>query len=223
MTVKNETQLAAGFEQLFAPTELHPELAEYLTYGQPFDMLRHPLVYGVPYSEQMNNYYNKQLEMKKTATAEALRDGDLSRYVFMHERPYRLDAFTEFVASRIVTDKNYWEMLSSVWVDSENIWQHMEQWRMLLGSFRPGKRFFMSKDERQALQQMPSRFPVYRGCVRGQNEDGLSWTLDRTRAVWFSKRLNHDGDAPCVREKIVRKKDVFAYLNGRNEDEIIVL
>ena len=56
------------------------------------------------------------------------------------------------------------------------------------------------------------------------NSKGWSWTLSPTRATWFAKRLiGMEGDHSArVATATVNKKDIIAYYNARNEQEIIV-
>jgi hypothetical protein len=222
-TMTREEQVTRDFEDMFTPAELHSDLALYLTTGEPFSMLRHPLVFGVPYSEEMNNFYNKRYALMSEEIEKAINEGAIHRYVFMHERPYRLDAFVKCIANRVVSDTDYWELLGSAWIDSENIWQNQTIWRRLLKSPRPHKHTFMDEDDRKAFKALPSQLTVYRGCRPGQNEAGMSWTLDRDKAVWFSIRYKSKGTSPHVLERTISKRKAFAYLGGRNESEIIIL
>jgi hypothetical protein len=48
----------------------------------------------------------------------------------------------------------------------------------------------------------------------------LSWTLDKNQAKWFANRFEKDG---VVLEKRISKKNIVAYFNGRNEEEVIVV
>jgi hypothetical protein len=65
-----------------------------------------------------------------------------SHLVYLHEPPYRLDAFMD-IAGRL-SNKNFWVLLAGVWTDSENIWQNPENWRAIWNTQRPGKHFAMS-------------------------------------------------------------------------------
>ena len=198
-------------------------MVPFLNQGKSFYTLQHPMVYGVPYSESMNNHYNKRYELMKVEIAKALEAGEFSSFVFMYERPYRLNAFVELIKSRVIKDADYWEILGSIWIDSENIWQNLEVWRHLLSSKRSHKRMFMEAEDREALKKLPNQLTVYRGCTRGQNESGMSWTLDKKRAKWFSSRFLRRDEKAVVLEKTINKNKVFAYLTGRNEEEIIIL
>lgn len=202
----------------FTPEELSPELRRYLTpAGEiPFPTLRHPLVFSVPYYEPLNKHLNLQLKSKQ----EALETAKPHKYVFLHERPYRVDAFEDIEDS--LSNKEYWELLGSIWTDSENIWQNQERWVELLASRRKNQRYFMDADERKALKALPDLLTVYRGAAKGVNEDGLSWTLDEAKAKWFSGRLRRKGEVPKVLKRTIHKSEVFAYLLGRDESEIIL-
>ena len=50
---------------------------------------------------------------------------------------------------------------------------------------------------------------------------GLSWTLDREKALWFANRwLCFKRRRPIVLQTVVRKMDVVAHFAERNEQEI---
>lgn len=200
--------------------DLHPDLLDYLdlTSGS-FPMLRHPLVYLVPYSTGMNAFLNKQYEQKKNAIQNCLNQKDYHGYVFMHERPYRINAFLE-VADKIVAYM-YWEILGDIWIDSENIFRSKKLWRKALNSKKPHRKYFMSDEDRITFYQMPNEITVYRGYTIGLNKQGFSYSLSEEKARWFAERFNRE--KACVSMRKVKKEDIFAYTSARNEDEIIIL
>lgn len=176
----------------------------------------HPLVHEPLYSPALNAMYNAQLSHKKLAVERAKDSENWSQFVFLHERPYRLDAFDEIHV--IMPPADYWELLSSVWIDSENIWQQQSSWLLFLTNRIGSSSRFMSKEERAYLKSLPDEFPIYRGCSYF-NEEGISWTLNPEKAEWFAKRFAKPGGK--VIKKVVKRKDCFAYLSRRNEDEIV--
>lgn len=192
--------------------ELHPELKRY------FDgtHIQHPLIYSIYHFEQTNALTNARYLAKKKAVEEAKERKDYSGYIWLHERPYRLDAFLSIMNE--LENIAYWEMLAAIWIDSENIWQNLSRWRQLLNSPRPMKRYFMDEEDRTFLRKLPDTIIIYRGYQKGQNKRGLSWTLDYNKAKWFAKRLKDNG---MVATKRISKAKVFAYLGGRGESEII--
>jgi hypothetical protein len=204
------------FEQAMNPEPLHEDLQVWLEEGD-FPVLRHPLVYGVPYILQLNYMYNKQYEHKVEKKKESLEKGEWSTYIWIHERPYRFEAFLD-IEHLIETDKEWWEILSGIWIDSENIWQHLDEWVNLFIS-RGNSYYFMDENERKAFEELPDEITIYRGH-QTKNKNGLSWTLNEEKAHWFAKRFKASGK---VERKTIRKTDVIAYLLGRNEQEIIYI
>lgn len=212
-------ELSKWQELLNTKEKLCSELEMYYETGNgKLDMLRHPLIYSVPHFEGMNAMCNYRLVILKEEVQKKLAEKDYSGYVYLHEKPYRINAFLEIEDK--LSNKDYWELLSDVWVNSENIWQNLATWKELLTDNRSGKMHFMNAEERKKLRSLPDVVTVYRGCTN-KNKNGLSYTLDKNRAIFFTKyRFAKDGR---VIKKEVPKTKIFAYLNGRNEDEIIIL
>lgn len=215
----------AFFAAAASPEPLDPELAAYIDEDGPLGpMIRHPLVFD-PTGMATPGLPNRQLRWKKKALAEALSERDWYTAVFLHERPYRADALWQIARDHAdeISDTGYWELVGAVWTDSENIWQNEAEWEELLHADRPERQAMMDDDEREMFAVLPEVIEVWRGCIQGQNEDGLSWTTDRERARWFARRFadNRDGD-PIVLHGTVAKEQVVAYFAGRNESEIVV-
>lgn len=198
---------------------LHPDLDPWVEEeGGPLGrMLRHPLVYAVPLVH--HGMVNHAYEVKRAALEKAVRDRDLHTYVFLHERPYRFEALLAG-RERIQPDSDqWWAVVGDVWIDSENLWQHADEWRELLAL--PDARAIMTDDEREALAALPDVVTVWRGCQATLNEDGLSYTLDRRRAEWFAVRFSGRGDHEVLVEATVPRDRIVAYLTRRGEDEIV--
>lgn len=196
--------------------ELHADLLPYVedcSFGQ---CLRHPLVYGLFYTPQMNAMYNAQYEAKKKYIASSLEEKNYSSYIWLHERPYRMEKFTEIIDE--IDDKEYWKLLGSIWSDSENLWQYGSMLGHLLNIPRPGRENMMDEDEQKFIAQLPEEFTVYRGH-QIRNRLGYSWTLSYYRAKWFSERFQQSKKG--VVAGTIQKKDVIAVLLGRNEFEIV--
>lgn len=212
------TQINETIERLLAEANepLHPDLVPYLELdGALGAQVRHPLVYQVPlWSNGSANAYYLQ---KKKDLDTALAEKNFSRVVFLHERPYRLQAFIQI--AHHLSDAKYWSLLAGIWTDTENAWQNLDEWRKLFNSNRPHRERLMDRDEVLALSSLPDTVKVYRGCQKGINEDGISWTLKRDKAEWFATRLDKDG---VVLEKEIQKKDIIAVFTNRNEFEVII-
>jgi hypothetical protein len=194
---------------------LHPDLVPYFeTDGALGAQVRHPLVYQVPlWSNGSANAYYLQ---KKKDLEKALEEKNFSQVVYLHERPYRLQAFTQI--AHHLPDTKYWSILSGIWTDTENQWQNLREWKRLLSAKRSSRHYLMDESEVQLLNSLPELVTIYRGCVKGLNEKGLSWTLDKAKAEFFANRFSKEG---IILEREIPKSDIIAVLTGRGESEVI--
>jgi len=83
----------------------------------------------------------------------------------------------------------------------------------------------MDEDDYAVFRSLPDVLEIYRGTA-GQTAKqatyGMSWTCNRETAEWFAGVHASRGKPPQVWSGIVCRTDVLAYLNGRNEAEIVV-
>lgn len=194
--------------------ELVPWLEVHETFGP---MLKHPLVFSL--FGIRPGLANKQYEHKVQALKQAKEEKRWHTAVYLYERPYRLDALLGIAEN--LNNEEYWELVADVWIDSENIWQNLDEWREVLLDERPSRHCMMDEEEQTAFAALPDEIEIYRGCNLGVNEDGMSWTTDRSRAEWFAKRFEREDFEAIVIVAKVKKEDVIAYFTGRNESEIL--
>jgi len=214
-----------AFELQFEVVPLHPDLVPHVCENSLGAMIHHKLIISIMHHERLNKTVNAQYEFKKAKVDAAKAEKDWSLYVFLHERPYRLDAFSE-ISGQWNDPASFWQLVGSIWQDSENIYQNRGQWLKLWSSTIPNRSSVMDEEDQEALAALPETFKVYRGVSRAKAAQGLSWTLDYDKAVWFSKRAMRVVDSagkPVVVEGAVQKSDVLAHFTGRNEDEIVIL
>ena len=206
----------AQIKEFFKPAKLDERLEQYYSVQNGIPMIKHPLCFSIFHTEAMNHRMNQYLNYKLEATEEALERKEYETFIFLHERPYRLEAFME--VERNLSDEDYWKILGEVWTDSENIWQNKHVWAVLFMSQRSGRENFMNEEERELFEKLPETLTIHRGYQPRKNKTGFSFTLDKKKAEWFADRFFKDGD---VVTKKVQKSKVFAYLTRRNESEII--
>jgi len=204
-----------NFQELIGQ-ELHDDLKPYVEEGSFGLMLRHPLVYQVPLG--ITGYANLYYEQKLKDVQSALDGKKYQSYVWLHERPYRLDAFSKI--QHLLDDKEYWKLLGEIWVDTENAWANLAEWKKYFRSDRPYRNYLMDWDEQLAHQSLGDTVTVYRGCQKGINEDGISWTLKRDKAEWFATRFGNEGK---VLEMSISKEKIVAVFTGRNEFEAVIV
>ena len=211
---KDYAKLLEAIERQHEP--LHPDLVPYYE-EDSFAMLRHPLVYQVPFFS--GGQANYQYEVKKKLVEEALEKKNYQQVIWLHERPYRLEAFKEI--QEHLSNRQYWSLLGQIWVDTENAWAHLDLWRELFSSDRANREeWLMDWDEQMAYAGLPETVTVYRGYQPGLNKDGISWTIKREKAEWFATRFGNKGK---VLEKKVAKRDIIAVFTGRNEYEVVII
>ena len=166
------------------------------------------------------------------AQARARREASYHKYLEQHNwlgflilcpSPYRLRAFVTMIEDEL-TDAEYWPLLRNVWEMAESPWQDSFLLRGLLTADRPGRESMMNADELKVFRGLPDPVTVYRGYLARRNLRGWSWTLNPKWAEWFSVRfasalgLEHGR----VAEGRVNRQHIVAYLNERNEREIVV-
>lgn len=204
---------------MFGEEELHADLIPYVRDGATGRMLHHPLVIDPFFSPHMHRLANRQYAAKVEALDRAVAAKDWHLVVFLHERPYRLDAFAEYAEA--MSDREYWQLLSAIWVDTESLSSDQSEWWELLMADRPGRdEWFMDDADRAVLCGLPDVVTVWRGVNEdGGNESGLSWTLDREQAVWFATRFGRRG---VLLEVTLERSEIIACVAGRGEQEVIL-
>lgn len=230
MDAHTKAQMEALAEMFGAYEDLHPDLVPWLDEDGPLgSCLRHPLVYSIAHSPVQNAMVNRRFEAQLKAKNEALKAGNWRQYVWLFERPWRLEAFASI--SWHLEGPNYWEMLGQVWSDTENAWQNMDEWHELLTADPEGREMMSSPDVRCVFSLPPEQggllpmTQVYRGYCHDSAAAGFSWTLDKARARWFAGRLRDklaDPPARIISGQVAREH-VLAYITSRDEQEIVCL
>ena len=126
--------------------------------------------------------------------------------------------------------QDYWEVLINAYQCSDNTY---DQKLNILISFlakEPNSEMVMNSSEREKLALLPEKIKIYRGMTVSEFKSGIfgiSWTLDPKVAHFFAFKYRRNfatnGEEKMIHEMIISKKNVFAYLASRNEEEIIYL
>lgn len=198
--------------------KLCDELQQCVDHSGIMPMIRHPLVHTFFHGSPIEiEHANGMLKQKRERMKTTLAEGRFESWVYYHERPYRLEAFREIEEQ--ISDAATWNsLLASIWTDTEFPSNSHDEWTELWERADP--LLAMNSDERATFNLLPQRFVVYRGSW-ADNDDGISWTRDRESASFFATRFNDDGGRVWART--VNKSQCLVYLNGRGEQEIIIL
>lgn len=212
---------ATDFMELIGREErLRDDLLPFVKDGPLGQMFHHKYFIEIMHRPEHAGLTNFKVDFTEKRVKEARAKKQWSRFIYLHERPYRLEAFLEIADE--LRPRDYWKLVGGIWQDSENIWQCRDYWDEIFSRDDPMRGLMMDRSERSALAKLPDKLTIYRGDkTANRARKGLSWTLDRSRAQWFAKRLCKKGDTAFVAKGKIAKKDVIAYLTGRNESEII--
>jgi hypothetical protein len=184
-------------------------------------LLKHPLYRGHLSDPSHGCYENAIILMQQRTLDKLVAEGQWLDALRIHIPQFHLQAFRKY--EKHFDDKAFWELLTAIWVTQEQLWPNRKAFLQLFQSNRPKRDCLMTASERRKIDTLPDRFPIYRGFI-GKRGEGLSWTIDRTTAIWFASRFAvvEQFGKPKLIEGVARKKDVLAYFNSRKEKEIII-
>ena len=207
---------------MFEEEELHSDLKPWIVETEFGECLKHPLLFMLFFTPQMNKMANKSYLAKKKYVEEAESEGRYQSAIGFYERPHRWDAIQDY--QEYLSDQEYWEMLGYVWTDSENICQHRSEALKMMISDRDGRwQHLMDEEERHSFDKLPDVLTIYRGWCYEDAEHGMSWTLDESTANWFASRFAAGCHVdPFVTTGRIEKSKVLAHFLGRRENEIVV-
>jgi hypothetical protein len=139
-------------------------------------------------------------------------------------KPDLIEAWIPLMSS---SNRDFWECLRYVWTHSEGASNNKEFWLNMFGSMRPGKQeWLITKEEAEYLNGLPEMVTVFRGSSINK-VNGLSWTTDKAKAIWFGDRFNFGSGNPpfdkpcCVTTGQIARADIFAVFLNRQESEIV--
>lgn len=158
----------------------------------------------------------------KEYMAERINDSKRAYEIYMMiTKPYCL-MFCSWAAP-FLSQNEFSEILSDAWMRSEYVNNNgclsCEQLTDMFKSANPI--YLMTNEEYNKYIKLDETVEIYRG-VTSFNKDSiyaLSWTLNQRTAEWFASRFGENG---TVFEAKIKKENIFALYERRNESEIIV-
>lgn len=159
----------------------------------------------------------------RSSLMEHIRKGtdSIEGLIYHVRKPYRLAFLKYLLQDKILSPKEVANLLGKIWTTLENINYDVNVKKSVLLSWikKTDKEVLMNEDERAVFDGFSEELTIYRGSSDKKGHEGLCWTLDKGMAEWFAKRFHGAG---YVFEATVKKDDIIAYLNNRNEKELIV-
>lgn len=121
----------------------------------------------------------------------------------------------------LLSNPRYWELMRTVWVAAGST-ETAQQFRKLMKSSRPCRKWFMTPEDAEALDKMQFPLLVHRAYDAERYPDdtdpGISWTLDLEWCRSYAKSKNR-----VIKSRMVDRDEIFAYITRRGEEEIIIL
>jgi hypothetical protein len=121
----------------------------------------------------------------------------------------------------------YWPALSDTYIMGVYDFADRKIIGRLFKSNLPDRHTFMDFEEQKVFNELPNVVTIYRGCSVGEIKNQTfrySWSLDKDVAEFFAnKRKTEEGFPTQVVEIKACKSKIIAYLDGREEKEVIYL
>jgi hypothetical protein len=147
---------------------------------------------------------------------------NLTSILYIIRKQYRL-AFLKHT-KKYLSDEDFARTLADSWVVSENPNQDVNVNTALAAKWfaEADKKYLMDEQEYDVYSSLPQNIIVYRGVGVGGKKWGLSWTSNYKKAEWFAGRFNEGNRRGYILKADADKKDILAYFNSRNEDELVI-
>lgn len=148
----------------------------------------------------------------------------LDRLYMLYNSAWKL-TFMKFCSS-YMSKKDFSEYMADSWVieDNPNMDCNLSLNEAIKYFKAADKKYLMTDSDYKYYCSLPDELEIYRGVSKGRAKYGLSWTEDIEKAKWFMNRFSNycdDNDKLLLRVRI-KKENVIAYFNTRNEKEILL-
>lgn len=201
----------------FLYTELLVDKRERLLVHHPFFSCSVVIHNGAPvniFDDAIRKDVCDKLKEKIHAARSA---GDIAKMI---QPKYQLEFFSYI--HKYLGKEDYAVLLRDAWTDAE--FPNRDPSVTLagkIGFFRKAdKSLIMDPQEQMVYEALPEKVTVYRGINSKGSVKGISWTLSKKKAYWFASRWPENKG--MVYQAMVSKEHIYAYFNGRNEQEVIL-
>ncbi len=168
------------------------------------------LQYGNAFRDEA--YLNRQRE-------KIVRAEKLEQYINAINKGNRFDFLNFLHKYNVITDQECADALYSIWTMQERFYDCGMAKTKMIKFMKMAEKSLVLPDDIDKLSD-DSMITIYRG-VKENDYKGLSWTTDKNTAIWFAKRFSYDVDKCYVFTGQLKKKDIIAFFNCRNESEIV--
>ena len=172
--------------------------------------------------------YVQKINFKKQELDKAIEQQNWDKVFMLIEKPFRLNWLEENI-DLIKDDKQYYNFLKDAYMMTEFPMNGFSNYRDLLDLFyaRENSKLMLDKDELELLNSLPNEVKIWRGVkvddVLDEDNIGLSFTLNKDKAIWFAERFAQAGVSQAILiEAVVKRDDILSIFLNRDEEEVIV-
>lgn len=135
-------------------------------------------------------------------------------------KSYRLTYLKFLRQYKAISLKECGNLLAQTWdlIETINHDANVPKAQVLRWIARADKNLLMNEQDYSIFNSLPDDVTVYRGCKNSQQIKGLSWTIDMNVAIFFANRFSKGN----IYQATIPKNKIIAYINDRNEHEIIL-
>lgn len=207
-----------AIDWLNIPVEMAPDIGH--------GCISHPF-FNSKYAQDKDGIFLMNDEPERTARVIGNIKETINRQEEIHgvlcllNKPYRIDFLINLFGEGGIDERTCGNELGQIWSMLENNDSTDAETKeiMLKWLLAADKDIIMDKNDLKAYNDLPEQVIAYRGVQPGEPVKGFSWSLNLNTAQWFSKRFSDEGQ---VYSATINKSDVIAYINSRDEQEIIV-
>lgn len=176
----------------------------------------------IPYKNELIDICNdtsKFNEYKKELKEHIKNEDSIYEVLFHITQPYQIFFFS--LIENYLDEQTYTTLLKECYTETEfpnhDVNVPVEKIKKMFE--KANKEFLMSTDELKIFNRLENEFTIYRGFYSNNYYNALSWTLDKETAHFFATRFSDKGS---IYQANIKKEDIYAYFDCRNEKELIV-
>jgi hypothetical protein len=179
-------------------------------------------------AETFGDAYVQKINFKQGQLDEAISQQNWDKVFMLIEKPFRLSWLEENI-DLIKDDKQYYDFLKDAYMMTEFPMNGFSNYRDLLHLLyaKDNPKLMMDKEELKLLNSLPNEVKIWRGVkvddVLDEDNIGLSFTLNKDKAIWFAERFSQAGVSQAILiEAVVNRFDILSIFLNRDEEEVIV-
>lgn len=153
--------------------------------------------------------------------------GTVKQIAFLVSKGWSMEFLFQVMPYLSIAD--FSELLADTWVSVEGVSYCGYDSSVFIDLFQMAdKKHLMNSDDYKIYSELDDMLLIFRGvCDRNQirplKREGMSWTLSYDTAEFFKNRFqSKDRPTGAIIKAYIKKENILAYFNTRNEHEVVV-